>query len=123
MIHCHLSVFRCVTAVCLFATSCILPCQDRNSSTKAASEASFKENCAICHGDRGEGSPLGRNLHVPDLRSSTIRSKTTAELVHAINDGKGQMPAFHDKLTEAKIQELVDYVRHLHADGAAYKQP
>lgn len=80
----------------------------------AAGKSIFGTHCAICHGPNGDGnSPIGKTLNVPDLHSAQAQKMTEAEAKDVVTNGKNKMPAFKDKLTDAQIGQVVDYVRHL----------
>lgn len=79
----------------------------------AASRATFKEKCAMCHGENGAGSDVGKSLHVPDLRSPAVQKLSDSELTQVISNGKGGMPSFKDSLNEDQIHGLVAHVRSL----------
>jgi mono/diheme cytochrome c family protein len=81
----------------------------------AASRATFKEKCAMCHGEDGAGSDVGKSLHAPDLRSAAVQKLSNSELTQVITNGKGGMPAFKDSLSEDQIHGLVAHVRSLRA--------
>src|SRR5207244_9189617 len=38
----------------------------------AASNATFRAKCAMCHGQDGGGSEVGKSMNVPDLRSPAV---------------------------------------------------
>lgn len=76
----------------------------------------YKQNCAICHKEDGTGGKMtieGKTIEPDDLTSEKIKKfsdeKITGYIVNGVED-EG-MPAFKDKLTEAQIREIVDYVR------------
>lgn len=72
----------------------------------------FVENCATCHGKDGRARTFhgwlvgARNFTDPDWRSET----QAQDAVHAIQKGPGAMPAFTNKLSDAEIQALAEYV-------------
>jgi cytochrome c6 len=80
----------------------------------AASSATFKTKCAMCHGPDGSGSAVGKSMNVPDLRSQVIQKLPDAQLAQIISDGKGGMPSFKSSLSEDQIHSLVAYSRPLH---------
>ena len=66
----------------------------------------YNMHCSSCHGPRGKGAmpgtpdfSRGQNLFVPD-----------AQLVRAIEQGSGVMPAYRGLLT---IQDIHDVIAHL----------
>jgi|SRR5215469_3897628 len=79
-----------------------------------AGKSIFTSKCAICHGPNGDGkSPIGKTLNIPDFHSAQAQKMTDAEMKAIVTNGKNKMPAFKDKLTDAQIDQVVDYVRHL----------
>jgi cytochrome c6 len=79
----------------------------------ATSSATFRTKCAMCHGQDGAGSEVGKSMNVPDLRSSVVQKLPDAQLAQIISDGKGGMPPFKSSLSEAQIHDLVGHVRSL----------
>ena len=79
----------------------------------AASSATFRTKCAICHGPDGSGSAVGKSMNVPDLRSPEVQKLPDAQLAQIISDGKGGMPSFKGSLSEDQVHSLVAYVRSL----------
>jgi cytochrome c6 len=80
----------------------------------AASSATFRTKCAMCHGPDGSGSEVGKSMNVPDLRSPAVQKLSDAELAQVIANGKGGMPSFKSSLGEEQIHSLVSYIRSLH---------
>jgi cytochrome c6 len=79
----------------------------------AASSATFRTKCAMCHGPDGSGSEVGKTMNVPDLRSPAVQKLPNAQLAQIISDGKGGMPSFKSSLSEDQIRSLVSYIRSL----------
>lgn len=69
----------------------------------------FAKKCAVCHGKDGKGSAGGLKMGVKDL--STEGKESEAEIAKDISNGKGKMPAFKGKLTDAEIQSLAKFVK------------
>jgi mono/diheme cytochrome c family protein len=80
----------------------------------AASSATFRTKCAMCHGQDGGGSEVGKSMNVPDLRSPLVQKMPDAELAQVISNGKGGMPSFKNSLSEGQIHSLVAQIRSLH---------
>jgi cytochrome c oxidase cbb3-type subunit 3 len=82
----------------------------RGEVTKGA--AIFAEQCASCHGEKGEGN---RELGGPALRSGVHLYGDTREAVRAqiANPRMGVMPAWKGRLDEATIRALTLYVHGL----------
>jgi cytochrome c6 len=79
----------------------------------AASSATFRTKCAICHGPDGSGSEVGKSMNVPDLRSPAVQKLPDAQLAQIISDGKGGMPSFKNSLSEDQVHSLVAHIRSL----------
>ena len=73
--------------------------------------ATYKANCAICHGDDGAGSAIGARLHVKDLRSKEVQDRSAKELEQIVRAGTGNMPAFGSRLDGEQIQKVIEFVR------------
>jgi cytochrome c6 len=80
----------------------------------AASSATFRTKCAMCHGQDGGGSEVGKSMNVPDLRSPLVQKLPDAELAQVISNGKGGMPAFKNSLSQDQIHAVVRQIRSLH---------
>lgn len=79
----------------------------------AASSATFRTKCAMCHGPDGSGSEVGKSMNVPDLRSPAVQKLPDAQLAQIISDGKGGMPSFKNSLSEDQVHSLVAHIRSL----------
>jgi cytochrome c6 len=80
--------------------------------------ALFKSKCAGCHSPDGSGSgPAGKAMHLRDLGSAAVQKQTDVELTAVITNGKGSMPGYKGKLTEAQVKQLVSFIRSLAKKG------
>jgi cytochrome c6 len=70
----------------------------------------FNRNCATCHSHNGTPTAVGKSLNAPDLGSAPVQNQTNAQHQQIISNGRGNMPAFKDKLSQAEIDSLVAYV-------------
>jgi cytochrome c6 len=69
----------------------------------------YKAKCAMCHGADGSKSTMGaKPLNGPD-----VQKMSDADLTEAITNGKGKMPAYKGKLSDAQIKDLVSYIKTL----------
>src|SRR6266511_135474 len=69
--------------------------------------ATYKAKCAGCHAADGSGNTsTGKSMKVRDLRSPDVQKQTDKELFTLTADGKGKMPAYKAKLSEAEINAL-----------------
>ena len=76
--------------------------------------AVYKAKCATCHAADGSGqTPMGKSMKLRDLRSAEVQKQTDKELYAWTADGKGKMPAYKNKMTEAEINALVAHMREL----------
>jgi cytochrome c6 len=72
----------------------------------------FKSKCAACHGADGTGStPVGKSMKIRDFHSPDVQKQSDADLTQIITAGKGGMPSYKGKLTDAQIKDLVGYIR------------
>jgi len=76
----------------------------------ADAAADYKAKCAMCHGADGSGKA---SMGTKDLGSADIQKMSDADLTAAITNGKGKMPSYKGKLTDAQISDLVKYIRTL----------
>ena len=85
------------------------------SGSQKDSDASalFAKNCATCHGKDGEAKTFKAKFnHARNLTDSQWQASVTDErLFNSITNGRGHMPAWGKKLSEAEINSLVAYVR------------
>jgi mono/diheme cytochrome c family protein len=95
----------------LFVVSIV---QAASGLDSAASSAMFGTKCAMCHGQDGGGSEVGKSMNVPDLRSPAAQKLPDAELAQIIANGKGGMPSFKNSLSDEQIHALVTHIRSLH---------
>jgi len=77
--------------------------------------------CAACHGDDGRGvhpeDLLPPAIPAPRLGAETVArlgpKATRTELLHMLRRESGRMPHFRDTLNEARLRDVVAYLRHL----------
>ena len=69
------------------------------------SAKAYKTYCVNCHGEEGQGSPLGGP---PLIRAL---SKEDTELSKSIQEGKGFMPPYGRYLNEEESKAMVDYLQ------------
>ncbi len=74
----------------------------------------YKAKCAMCHGADGLATgPTGKAMKVPPFTAPEVVKASDAELIASTKNGKGKMPAYAGKLTDAQIKDAVAYVRTL----------
>jgi len=82
----------------------------------------YTTNCAICHGDKGEG---GDNLAVaqkmalkpPSLLSDKILSWTDGQLYHVITVGQGVMGPYAAHIPQKYRWQVVNYIKTLQKEN------
>lgn len=81
----------------------------------ARGQAIWGENCAACHGDSGAGDgpeAIANNWQITDLSDPALSAGQSLDAWHDVTvAGRGDMPAFQDKLPEADIWAALDYAR------------
>jgi cytochrome c6 len=93
--------------VTLLAFGLMAVCSSSAVAQDAA--ATYKAKCAMCHGPDGKGGKMGTR----DFASPEVKAETDAQLTDIITKGKGKMPPYTGKLSDADIKGLVAYVRSL----------
>lgn len=78
----------------------------------AAGQKVFADNCAACHGDKGQGN---REVGAPPLASRVhLYGGTLADIEYQVNTPRGGvMPAWHTRLDPATVNSLAIYVHSL----------
>ena len=72
----------------------------------------FKAKCAMCHGADGSASTgMGKTMGLKPLSSPDVQKMSDADLTALISNGKGKMPAYKGKLSDADISAVVKYVK------------
>jgi cytochrome c6 len=101
---CYRTVFAVLALFISFQGTVLAAPQEQTGQTL------FNRNCATCHSPNGTPTAVGKSLNAPDLGSTPVRNQTKAQLQQIISNGKGNMPAFKDKLSQAEIDSVVAYV-------------
>jgi cbb3-type cytochrome c oxidase subunit III len=75
----------------------------------------FSHQCSGCHGKDGQAKGLkAKAKGARNLTDAEWQDRVSDERIfNSINNGKGHMPGFSKKLSEAQIDQLVQYVRGL----------
>ncbi len=75
----------------------------------------FEKHCDTCHGKDGRAKTFKAKFnHARNLTDAKWQAEVSDErLFNSISNGKGKMPAWGKKLSEAQINSLVAYVRSL----------
>ena len=97
----------------LVACSSPAPAGDR---VPVEGSALFAQACAKCHGSDGQGGlpTVADGPRPVDLTDAAWqRTRSDAELIATIRDGRGAMPPFADVLSDVQIHALAAHVRAL----------
>jgi mono/diheme cytochrome c family protein len=94
-------------SICIFVAACG---KDSSKDQHAAARDIYRRNCAVCHGDNGEGRPLG-GVRAPSLKSEDARKQTDERMFDWIYKGSSNMPSFKNSLTEEQVKALVRFIR------------
>ena len=74
----------------------------------------YKAKCQSCHGAEGTPNPgIAKMMGVKPASDPAVKSMTEAQMIALTTDGKGKMPAYKGKLTDAQIKDSVTYFRSL----------
>ena len=103
--------------VSLFAPSAstVVASTDRSSQNNQDVQVLFEKHCASCHGKDGRAKTFkaklnrARNLTDPKWQDSV----TDERIFNSIANGRGKMPSFNKKLSDADIDKLAAYIRTL----------
>jgi len=73
----------------------------------------YAKYCASCHGKDGRSKTLKAKFnHARNLTDADWQGAVSDERIfNSISNGRGKMPAFNKKMSEAEIETLVLYVR------------
>jgi mono/diheme cytochrome c family protein len=96
-------------AMILLAASIAAP-----AFAQSAGADTYKAKCAMCHGPDGTAAtPMGKMMKIPSFKDPAVVKESEAALIATTKDGKGKMPAYNGKLSDAQIKEVVSYIRTL----------
>ena len=83
----------------------------------------FRTQCALCHGDHGQGTDVGKTLNVVSLDADAVQKQSDAALRQVIVEGKNRMPPFGEALDAPTVDQLLGLVREFKKPAADLKQP
>ena len=101
----------CAVSVLAFAISCNVSAV----ATPGDARSVYNSKCASCHGRDGRAKSMhAKHEKARDLTSGEWQDSVSDERIYnSISNGKGKMPGFKKKLSDAQMDELVNYVRRL----------
>ena len=84
------------------------------SFAQSSGADTYKAKCQMCHAADGSGNtPAGKSMKAIPFSSPDIVNASDASLIADTKNGKGKMPAYAGKLTDAQITDVVAYIRTL----------
>jgi mono/diheme cytochrome c family protein len=95
-----------------------------DAATLAAGRIMYERHCLVCHGTLGlgDGPIVGGGRFppvVPSLLAPPATDRVDGYVYGVIRAGRGLMPAYGPRMTDAERWATVNYVRQLQAQGAA----
>ena len=110
------SVLALMAATVVFAFSGNTTLANAGSYARGQSApTSYAKYCITCHGRDGKAKTAkGRRNHARNLTEADWQRAVSDERVfNSIANGRGKMPAFSKKMSDAEIDAMVSYVRAL----------
>jgi len=103
--------FRIKTAsIILLAASVVAPA----FAGTAGADLYKAQKCAMCHGADGlAATPVAKSMKVLSFKDPAMIKASDAQFIASTTNGKGKMPAYKGKLTDAQIKDVVSYIRTL----------
>lgn len=112
-----------------YANDAVAAAKNSNPMANDFSEETLKvglkyyvTNCAICHGDNGEGGEklsVGERMALkpPSLNSEKVMKWTDGQLYHVITMGQGVMGPYASHIPQKYRWQVVNYIRTLQKDS------
>jgi cbb3-type cytochrome c oxidase subunit III len=97
------------------ARSTAVALSQETNVTQDSARLLFEKRCATCHGKDGRAKTFKAKFnHARNLTDPQWQEEVSDERIfNSISNGKGKMPAWGKKLSDAQINALVAYVRTL----------
>jgi cytochrome c6 len=74
----------------------------------------YKAKCASCHGADGlAATPMAKAMKVLSFKAPEMIKAPDAQFIASTKNGKGKMPAYTGKLSDAQITDVISFVRTL----------
>lgn len=105
-------------AVLLVGYAVSAPAQVKPGEIPAHVKTIYKVDCALCHGDTGNGKTdlaTGMGLTLSDFTDpKTLQGKSDQELFDLIRKGKDKMPPEEEgRAKDAEVKSLIVFIRNL----------
>ena len=102
----HLACYG-TASLLIFAMNTLCLAQSSGADT-------YKTKCQMCHAADGSGdTPAGKAMKALPFNSPDVLKASDSDLIAIVKNGKGKMPAFDGKITDAQIKDVVAYIRTL----------
>ena len=99
--------------VCYGTVGLLILTGSATSLSQSAAEI-YVAKCQMCHAADGSGdTPAGKTMKARPFNSPDVLKESDADLIAIIKNGKGKMPAFAGKLTDAQIADLIVHIHTL----------
>jgi cytochrome c6 len=99
---------------CYSALTAVILMAGAASFAQSPGEATYKAKCQSCHGAEGTPNPgIAKAMGVKPANDPSVTSISESQMIADTTNGKGKMPAFKGKLTDAEIKDSVTYFRSL----------
>lgn len=101
---------RATGAAALAAISITAGCLDAAAADLVAGKIVFNNNCAACHMGGNNSVITERTLKKAAIEKYLEGGFTLEAIVYQVENGKGAMPAWADRLDEDEIANVANYV-------------
>ncbi len=96
-------------AVMLLAILLVAP-----AFAQAPGADTYKAKCAMCHGADGlAATPMAKSMNVLSFKDPSMVKASDAQFIASTKNGKGKMPGYTGKLTDAQITDVIAFIRTL----------
>lgn len=103
-------VYLFINCLVLSAGGCASRAQKPAPTGAVSAGVLYKNNCAVCHGPRGEGTQLG-TMKIPPLNSGAALTDPDELFFKQVSNGGKGMPPFSHTLDDKQIEDLIRFIR------------
>ena len=71
-------------------------------------------HCGACHGRQGAGDGVQSGsvkTFMKDMGTSPVQGQTDGALYYKISEGRGEMPAYNEKISDKELWSIVNFIR------------
>lgn len=76
-------------------------------------QMAYQNYCTVCHGESLEGKKAletGLGMDTPNLKEG-LKSHSDGDFFWKIREGRGEMPAYKDILSDEQTWQIINYIR------------